>query len=254
MPNWVLGVLLILVGLGGCSPRFVRVTRPEQFEVVLQKIALYNSKIKQLKAAVDIRGLGLFGNHFHERADLIVQKPHFFWWSLRSFFETPANVIASNGEFITMYDFTADRTHSYQELALKPQSVIDIFDFRFHPPSLIAILLAQVPLDGARNIQLRQHEDLIEWSADLSDAWQVRGLFDARMPKLLESSYTNQALGLFYHVRYSEHALEDGICFPKLYVMRAKGSSQALRFELRLTHSELNQTPMSPEIFYLRPR
>lgn len=252
MPKRVLGLLLVLIELNACSPRFVRVSKPELVDSYLDKISVYNSCVNQIKATVDIKGLGFLGHHFHERADFIAQKPMYLLWSMRSFFETPSSIIASNGEYITAYDFSGQSAERYKKLSIKNSSVIELFDFRFHVPSLLNILLANIPLEHATNLSFGVHEKLLEFSFDLPEGWRVQGLFDLNTQLLVQSSFSNTQHDLAYHVSYSEHILRNGILFPSLYTMRAKSASNTLRFEVRIVHAEINTALVDPTFFYLK--
>lgn len=253
MPKRVLGLLLILLELNACSPRFVRVNKPKFIESYLNTISAYNSRLYQIKATLDIKGLGFLGHHFHERADFIAQKPHNLLWSMRSFFETPVSIVASNGEFITAYDFSGQSAERYKKLRLENNNIIELFDFRFHVPSLLNILLADVPLSRATNINFGVHENLLEYSFDLPENWQVRGLFDLNTKLLTQSTYTNSKYDLAYHVNYLEPVLRNGVLFPSLYNIRAKSASHVLRFELRITQGEINTALIEQAFFYLKP-
>jgi hypothetical protein len=252
MPRRVLGLLLVLLQLNACSPRFVRVSRPELVDSYLQAISVYNSRVSQVKATVDIRGLGFLGQHFHERADIIAQKPHYLLWSMRSFFETPMSVIATNGEYITAYDFSAQSPERYKKVALKNRSVIELFDFRFHLPSLLSIILAEIPLQGALNLSFGVHEKLLNYNFELPDNWQVHGLFDLNTQRLTQSSFIHKQHELSYHVDYSDYVIKNGISFPGLYTIRAQSASSTLRFELRIVNLELNSALVDPAFFYLK--
>ena len=197
MPKRVLGLLLVLLELNACSPRFVRVSKAELVDSYLHTISEYNSRVSQIKATVDIKGFG-----FRERADFIAQKPAYLLWSMRSFFETPSSIIASNGEYITAYDFSGLSAERYKKFAIKNNSVIELFDFRFHVPSLINILLGRIPVNNAANLSFGVHKNLLEYSFILPDDLEVRGLFDLTTGLLLQSSFTNTKQDLSYYVNY----------------------------------------------------
>lgn len=251
MPKRVLGLLLVLIELNACSPRFVRVSRPELVDSYLDNISAYNSRINQIKATVDIKGLGFLGHHFHERADFIVQKPQYLLFSMRSFFGSPSSIIASNGEYITAYDFSGQGAERYKKFSIK-NPVIELFDFRFHVPALLNILLANIDLEHATNLSFGIHEKLLEFNFDLPEGWRVHGIFDLNTQLLSQSSFINKHYDLAYYVSYSEHSLRNNILFPGLYTVKAKSASNVLRFEMRIVHAELNTALVDPTIFYLK--
>jgi hypothetical protein len=244
--------LYILLHLCSCSARYTRVSKLEDTNNYIAILANYNSKITQLKAALDIRGLGFLGHSFHERADILVTKPHYFLWSMRSFFDAPAQIIASNGEYITAYDFTSQNTERYQKMSLADRNMLELFGFRFNITALMHLLLAQVPLEHAHQIIISISNHIIKYNSYVLDNWYVESFFDIESKKLLSSVFSNKNYGLSYQVEYSEHLDRDGVWFPNVYTVKAVDNAQILRFELRLLHAELNGVVADPALFYLK--
>jgi hypothetical protein len=244
--------VFIYISLCSCSLHFTRVQSRALEESYLKELERYNASTIQLKASCDLRGLGL-AHRFHEKADFIIQKPHFLLWSLRSFFESPASMIASNGTYISVYDFYAPSEQRYQKISLKDQEIINFLGFSFHIPTLITIIMAHVPLENATHISFRVHEDLLEYKALLTHNWEVLSIFNTKNKSLVESKFINKKYKLNYYIRYADHEQRDGILFPMLYTIRAQHNSHTLQFELRLTEAQLNGIMAEPKLFYLQP-
>lgn len=237
----------------GCTPRFIRLKNPDQIESGLQLIAARNAQIEQIKASVAIKGIGIVGHLFHEQADIVARAPQYLLWSMRSFFESPATLIASNGEFITIYDFSGNSAKSYDRLPLNNNSVIDLFDFKIHPRFLIDLLLTRIPLADARSISISEKDALLELKAELFEQWSLRCVFEKTRGVVMQISLRNAQSDYGYELSYENFSQHNGIWFPSLYVVRAFQSGHELTFSMRMKRLELNGVPMAAENFYLKP-
>lgn len=254
MKIWVLPALIAVLGTSACMKRFVRVTSPSEIRENLKQIEEYNSRVSQLKAAFSIKGIGILGHLFHEQADIIVQKPDFLLWQMRSFFDVPASMIASDGRFITIYDWTDQHTAVYEKIPLDNNSLIDLFDFKIHPRFLISLLLAQVPLSHARALNIAKNNGLLEFKAELDDGFQLKAIFEEARQVVLQISLINSISGLSYDVQYDEIVNKDGILFPTLYNVKASNNNNSLKFAIRIKRLELNGPPTPADKFFLRPQ
>lgn len=229
----------------GCSGHFVKVNDEKQFVNYLTKIEAHNAKVNQLKATLDIKGRGFVGSFFHEQADVVVQKPEYFYWSLRSFFGTPAMVVASNGHWLTMYDFLSKS--GYQRFDLKDEKFFSLFDFRFHPQSLIYMLMGQIPLGS--NIELKSLNNKLEISS-LIDGWKSTSILDLAKNRLLKTTLVNDLEGISYKATYGDFS--PGIDFHQSLVLQVKGQ-KSVDLEIKFSSIELNGPLVSSKVFYLKP-
>lgn len=233
-----------------CSCRqLVRVEDKATFARYLSEISALNAKMTQVKASLDIKGRGFFGSFFHEQADIVAQKPDKLYWSLRSFFGSPALVIASDGRYLTMYDFSGGSNSAYQKFLLKEESYLDLLEFKFHPQSLIYLLMAQVPLGS--NIEIKSLDDKLEISSDLDDHWVAISLVDIAQKRVLKTRLVNSREGISYKANYDDFAL--GIDFPQLLVLQVKGQSKSADLEIKLSNLDINGDQVSAGVFYLKP-
>jgi outer membrane lipoprotein-sorting protein len=245
-------ILLSLALLPACSLPFVRLTAPEVVHEHLENIARYNSGVSQLVAAVDISGTGIFGSLIHEQADLAIKKPHFLLWSLRSFFGPPATIVASDGQFITIFDYFSQTDSTYKKIPFTDDSMFQMFGFAFHPKYLTSLLLAQIPLDKAYEIELAYKENELKITAKLPFDWALSSKFDTSLNRLLETELTNEAARLYYHVEYKNYQENSGIYFPTQHVVTAKNQSKSLRFAVTFSQFKLNGPPIDDDKFYLQ--
>ncbi len=246
-------LLAVILLLTSCTPKFVPVHNPRTLDRYLDKITQASKRITQIKASVDIRGTGLFGQLFHERADIIAAEPHFLLWSLRSFFEAPAHMMASNGEVISIYDFSGNSESSYEQIFIDKNSVVDLFDFPFHPQSLINFFLNKVDLSSAKNLQIAVLENIWQIDADLPFGWQMKALFDEPSSSFKEIILIHSVRGLKYQVNYSELSLIDGNLFPKSLVVAATKNKRTLKIALTFEQLEINGPRVLPDTFFLKP-
>jgi outer membrane lipoprotein-sorting protein len=245
--------IIIIMLVSGCSLRFRVVDKPESIAHFLDKIHAHNESIKQIKAHVLVKASGIMGGFIHEEADLIVRAPKYVYWSLRSFFGPPSIILTSNGEFITVYDFTGQSATPYQKTPLKEDSFFEIMDFDLHPQSLINLFLTKVALLGARNLELKTLGDRLEIHAELENNWRMKSLFDYTKNRVLETRLTNNDLSMSYQANYHDYQEFSGIYFPKSIVLMAKKQSRFARLNIHFLTIELNGELVSPDRFYLAP-
>lgn len=243
----VIGVLLS----NACTMRFSPVEKPETLKKFFTQIEQYNQKVKQLKAKIDIKAQGVMGAFIHEQADVIVRAPNYFLWSLRSFFGPPNFIVASNGEFVTLYDFSGATQEPYQKIAINGESVFELFDFQFHPQSLIDLFLAKIPIQDAKNIEISESEHMLSISGELRDGWSMKSVFNVRDHHLLETKLVNRAMGMSYQATYSNFEEISRIYFPRSFVLFAKHGSQSMKLNIAHLEIELNGEPVKPTVFYL---
>jgi hypothetical protein len=238
----------LVVLTSACTARYVKVANQETIARYFEQVTLYNKLVDQIKASLDIKAYGILGSLIHEQADVIVKSPQYLYWSLRSFFGVPSVVLASNGEWLTMYDFSGHSPQTYQKIALKHDSFFELLDFRFHPQSLIDILLGRIPL--GKNVSMSIADDKLEIKSDLDHGWSQRSIFDPQHNRLLETFLGNELLSVSYHAKYDNFTTE-GMSFPRSIVLLAKGKTRFLRLHIEYVNVEINGDPVLPDIFYL---
>lgn len=245
-------LMLPVLLLCACSLPYVRLNG-DQAEVLVHKIADSQHHIEQIKTVLDIRGTGLVGQFFHERADLIAKKPHFLLLSLRSFFDTTALILASNGQYLTMFDFTGQSQSSYQKTVIGIDSLVKVFDWQFHPAALISVVLGFFPLAGAKNLEVFLSNELIKLSGDENFGWHIIAIYDRKSMNLKEITWYNSSLKISLCTKYYDYQLINGHEKAQLLVVKSTNPGGSLAFDLRFTELEINGTPILPDTFYLNP-
>lgn len=244
-----LALLMVILNID-CAANYVKVSSAQINAGYFDQIAAYNQAVHQVKASLDIKAYGILGSALHEQADVIVRSPYYLYWSLRSFFGPPSLLFASNGDFLTVFDFSGHSNKTYQKIPLNHDSFLELLDFKFHPQSLIDILLAKVPLGNEANLRVSTNK--IEITSELGHGWRIKSIFDHQHNRLLETQISNQMLEVVYHAKY-DNFTKEGISFPHSLVLLAKGSARFLRLHIEFTNIEINGEPVLPAIFYLEP-
>jgi outer membrane lipoprotein-sorting protein len=237
--------------INACSLRFLKIENPREIAKYLAQIESYNQRVYGLRAALDIKAQGVLAGFIHEQADILIEEPKYLYWSLRSFFGSPSVLIASNGNFVTMLDFSGQSEMTYQKIPIKNDTFFQLFDFPFYPTSVIELLLAKVSLKTAKFINFNIAKDKLEIKAELNDFWGMESIFDHRANRLLETKLTNEAESVFYHIKYENFKNVSGIYFPQSLVLLVKSKSRFARFHIELKEIELNGEPVAKDIFYL---
>ncbi len=247
-----IAILLLVIG-GGCSSKFLELKKPENIAILIGKIEAHNQRITQIKASLDVKAHGVMAGFLHEQADVVVQAPHYLYWSIRSFFGPPSVIVASNGEYLTVYDFSGQSASPYRKMALYDDTFFEVMEFRLHPASIINLFMQKIPLEKARNLQLSTREHQLEIRADLDGGWQLRSIFDLNAERVLMSEFKNDALMIEYQAKYLNFRTGQGMEFPASIVLLAKGKSRSAKLQIEFTHTELNGPLVLPDVFYLKP-
>ena len=161
--------------------------------------------------------------------------------------------MASNGEYVTLYDFTGSHEHAYRKIHLKNDSFFELMGFLFHPDSFINLLLGKIPLDGGKNLVFRVANDKLEIEASLENGWELRSMYDHHNHQILETRFLNRAHAISYQVKYSEFRKNLRYLFPKIARSLCKKSIRIARFNIEFQQVELNGAPILPEVFYITP-
>lgn len=242
-----------LFTLASCAHRALLVKNPEDILAYLNLIEAHNKRIEQVKASLDIRAYGVMAGFVHEQADIVVRTPHYIYWSIRSFFGPPSMILASNGEYLTAFDFTGQSASTYQKTPLHSDTFFELMDFRLHPASIVQLFLLKIPLEGSENIRLNKMGNKLEILADLKNGWKLRSIFDCAKLILLESELKNDALFTSYQAKYLNFEPISGIYFPKSIVLLAKGKSRSAKLNIEFSQTQLNGALVLPDVFYVKP-
>lgn len=243
--------LALVLLLSSCRPTFLPITHPRALENYLAMLDESSRRITQIRGSLDIRGVGLLGHFFHERADVIVTSPCYLLWSLRSFFQTPAFMVASNGAYITTFDLN-NSFSPYDQIPITNESVVTLFEFPFHPQSLINFFLNRIELSSAKNIEIGVHDSLWRIEADQNDDWHIVALFDESKRVFTEITLENRKQAIVYQVKYSDMKLEQGIMVPKLLTIMAKINKKSVKLNVRFDQLEVNGEKILPDSFFLK--
>jgi hypothetical protein len=233
--------------------KFVEVKSPENIAALIARIEAHNQRITQIKASLDIKAHGIMAGFLHEQADVVMQPPQYMYWSLRSFFEMPSMIVASNGEYLTAYDFSGQSREPYQITAMHGDTFFEVMDFRLHPASIIQILTQRIPLEGARGLQFSTSEQRLAMRGELDSGWVMDVIYDLATDRLVTFELRNMPLMMSYQARYTNYRSVDGIDFPSSIVLVAKGKSRSAKLQIEFLQTELNGQLVLPDVFYVKP-
>jgi hypothetical protein len=239
--------VVVLLFPFGCV-HFVKVRSAKQRYDYVKQIQSYDQAIWQIKASLRISASTFWSESPKEEADIILQSPYNIYWSLRSFFGPPNMVFASNGQYFTMYDFLGQNSESYHKFAISSDSIFEMLDFCFHPESLVALMMAKVPID--EDLEISAFNDQILLVSHNNKGFISRALFDIKQDRLVETTIANAQLGLSYHAKYNDYDASK-IGFPMSLVLTARYKTKSVRLIVTYTAVEINGDKVEPSIFYL---
>lgn len=247
----IVGALLTLL-VGSSCAHFQKMVSQQSIDGFLGRLTERNNKIHQIRSMLDIHAHGLWGKFFHEEADLIVKEPHSIYWSLRSFLGSPSLVVASNGRMITMLD-ASDGRMEVQEFPKNGEVPFKIFDFPFYPTMLAELLLAKVPLEEMKSMELFERNARIKLKAHLPNGWYVESEFDNHTALPLSTVMANISEKTSYQMVYQSPQVIDGIAFPTVHVLHARVDAKDVKMTMKFSDTHINGQPMKDEVFELRP-
>lgn len=248
--RFLLAICLLSLSLS-CSRQFLPIKDPQRSIRIMEEIDSYNQELVQLKASMEVRGRGVVGNLTSEQVDVVLKAPNYLYLSLRSFFGPPSLILTANEEHITMMDFSSRETEAYKVMKLDGNSSVKLFGMDLYPHQLLNLLLARVPLDKARDVEISIRDERILISAQLPDGFSFSSEFDRRLRRVIATSIANDSMS--FTARYDNFQPSSGIYFPRSIVFWAKNLSQRLSLSILMQDIELNGEPVLPDIFYLTP-
>ena len=251
MARWQFLLAFLVICVSACSPRMIRIVDNKQVEQALKSISEYNGTIHQLRARATVRGHGLLGRMFREEADIVAQVPNFFILSLRSPLGPPMSVVAGNGSFLTSVNFSSGTEPHYAMQPITGAMEFEWFDMSLHPYMMVPFLLARVPLEGVKNIQLFTRNKVFVVSGKFDEFWHYEAIFNPNEHEIHAVKFINVALGEQFDVLYRKHERINGVSFPRLLIIHAR-AADSIKFQLELDEMELNGEPLAPESFFLK--
>lgn len=246
--------LLLLVGvLGGCPrptlPEVERLTSPEVARLRLEKEGARRERLSgHVKARLD--GIqGLFAN---ADLDVLIERPAKLHIAVRSFFEQPLLVLATDGVFLSGYDASSGSV-VFLEDAVDGRTFERLVGLTIWPQDLVAVFLGVPPAAGAEARQLAIDERARTYQVGLVEPQGFVSVVTSRLEDdaMVRWQRYDREGQLLFDARYSDFEVRGGVPFAHNLRLELPGSDEAapraVRFEAR--DVEVNGAPFDPAAF-----
>lgn len=243
----LLPVFVILIS--ACFPKYLAIQQPADINRIVATIHNHNESIRQIRAKLDVKAAGIMASFVREQADIVVQKPHYMLWSIRSFFGPPSMIVASDGVNVTALDFSGGLDDNFLQLPLTRATSFKFLDINLHPQSLIALFLVQIPVENASSFELSADGDKVLVHAVMSDGFTSKTIFDRVSMHVEKTEIKNDDLSIFYEARYLNYELIAGIYFPRSMVLFAKGKARSAKLTIEFAEIQINGDELNSDVF-----
>lgn len=249
----VWGLLGCALLASACAKPWLRPTGPEHTpEEARRRLEQQGERRLRMSGFLRARMSGLSGILSSAEVDVAVETPAKVFLSVRSFFDQPMYVVATDGTRATAIDATGG-----QAVFLSGPATANAFEellgAELWPSEAVAVFLAIAPAAGAQANQIRyDHSDgtYTLWLTEASGRQsQVRArASDDALISWIAYHPTGKPV---FSVAYSKLADRDGVVFPAKWELQARGPNGGQSLVFEAIDLELNGEAFVPELFQL---
>lgn len=247
-------LLALLVGpLSGCPrptlPEVERLTSPEVARLRLEKEGARRERMSgHVKARMD----GLQGLFASADLDVLIERPAKLHIAVRSFFEQPMLVLATDGVFLSGYDATSGALVFLHD-TVDGRTFERLVGIAIWPQDLVSLFLGVPPAAGAEARQLAIDERARTYQVGLVEPQGFVSVVTARLEDdaMVRWQRYDREGRLLFDARYRDIEVHEGVPFAHELRLELPGSEEAsprgIRFEAR--DIEVNGEPFDPAAF-----
>lgn len=249
--------LLALVALVGCPrptlPEIERLTSPEVARVRLEK---EGARRERLSGHVKARMDGIQGLFASADLDVLIERPAKLHIAVRSFFEQPMLVLATDGVFLSGYDATGGSPVFLKD-AVDGRTFERLVGVEIWPQDLVALFLGVPPAAGADARQLAIDEKARTYQLGVVEPQGFVSVITARLEDdaMVRWQRYDASGSPLFDARYSDFEVRGGVPFAhtvRLELPGAReGATRGVRFEAK--DVEVNGAPFDPAAFRIPP-
>lgn len=251
--NLVIGLIGIACFAGACAKPWLRPIGPERTpEEARRRLESQGERRIRMSGFLRARMSGISGLLSSAEVDVAVETPAKFFLSVRSFFDQPMYVVATDGTRATALDATGGQTVFLSGPATA-NAFEELLGAELWPYEAVAVFLAIAPAAGAQATEIQYDHGKGTYTLWLREASGRRSELRARIADdtLISWNAYRPSGKLAFSVAYAAFSERDGLMFPEKWVLEAQGpkGSQSLVFDA--IDLELNGEPFVPELFQL---
>lgn len=211
----------------------------------------------RLSGQFTARGDGLAGLLSSADLDLLVEMPARAHISVRSFFDQPLWILATDGATVSGFDATSPTGPRWFHEPVDGATFGHLLGISLWPADLVAVLLGVAPAAGSEALQLALDEQRGTYEVGLREARGTLSIVTARRSDdcLLRWRRYDAAGVLLFDVEYESLAPLGDTTVARELVIRLPQASDEVPAALRLKgrELELNGAPFPEEAFRLHP-
>lgn len=255
--SWQRRYLLLLLPLtllfGACAGPRVRPSGPEHTpEEARLRLEKEGMRRLRMSGYLRARTTGLSGLLSAAEVDVVVETPAKVFLSIRSFFDQPMYVVATDGTRATAIDATGG-----QAVFLSGPATAHAFEAllgaELWPSEAVAVFLAIAPAAGADAQHIRYDHAAGHYTLWLREPSGRLSEVEARIvDDVLVSWVAYHADGKpAFAVKYPKLAERNAVMFPERWELTAQGASGARSLVFEAIDLELNGAAFAPDLFQL---
>jgi hypothetical protein len=249
--------VLTLTSLIGCPQR---VSIPEleglTAETARRRIEIDGQRRERMSGLVKARLDGIEGLFASADIDVLVEQPARLHLAVRSFFEQPMLVLATDGVFLTILDSTQETGPVFYRGVVDGRAFARVLPLEVWPSELVALFLGVAPVAGSQASQLIIDDKARTYAIGLREPNGRASVITARADDdaLVRWQSYDASGTLLFDARYEDHVEQDGIAFAKtlrLSLPSEGETERTVRFEAK--EVEFNGAPFDARAFALEP-
>lgn len=251
-------LLIVVIALTGCPraalPEVERLTSPEVARLRLEKEGARRERMSgHVKARMD----GIQGLFASADLDVLIERPARLHIAVRSFFEQPMLVLATDGVRLSGFDATREGGPVFLRDTVDGRTFERLVGLEIWPQDLVALFLGVPPAAGATARQLAIDEKARTYQVGVLEPQGFASVITARLEDdamVRWQRYDKDGQPLF-DARYSDLEVRGGVPFAHTLRLELPGSNEesprAVRFEAK--DIEVNGAPFDPAAFDIQP-
>lgn len=192
---------------------------------------------------------GLKGLVVSADLDVIAESPARLHLAVRSFFDQPIQVLATDGERVTLYDAQGDGGPRFYAGPADASAARRLLGVPLSPEEVVDVLLGRVPAGATARAHAAS-----EKGAAYTVVFDLAGGGRATVTADLDDAITHLAVADAagrprYEVAYDDFDVREGIRFAEKLEVRVHAAGGAEALVLSIKEAELNPEPFPDEVF-----
>ncbi|MBN4077437.1 DUF4292 domain-containing protein [Sulfobacillus acidophilus] len=246
--------LFVIVTFCGCPKRAqLKIPKFITTKSIINNLKNQGAKRTQMSGVLLAKQRGLKAILPGTTIDVIVQKPSSFYFSIRSFFEQPMQVLTSDSKQIYALDLTDLKNPQLWSYGVEEMSFFNILPIPLEADEIVNIFLGIAPLENAEISQIYFDEYKHTYALLLTQEAGIvtKIVIDAANDTLLKLTKINAAGQVVYDITYSNFSEVKGINFAHKWFFHIANDKDEYDIILSAKNLSFNGKPLDDDVFKL---